>query len=147
MKLTENHKNQDTTSEDKQPVSSDGELLTALLASDLAVEVSAEFNGRRSVGFDVPAATANVFGKFRSALISPQDGPVVLIALTVLQLREGWLQPVIRDAALDLIESGEALNAYRSEDGTQRKATHQMLDQLAVLLGKTDVMDDADKEM
>jgi hypothetical protein len=116
------------------------ELLAALLASDLSVEVTAEFNGRLSMGFDVPAATANVFGKFRSALGSPQDGPVVLIALAVLQLREGFLQEVIRDAAIDLIESGEALNAYRSEDGSQRKATLQILEQLATMLGETDVV-------
>jgi hypothetical protein len=115
------------------------ELLSALLASDLAAEVSAEFNGRLGMGFDVPAATANVFGKFRSAMASPQDGPVVLIALAVLQLREGHLQAVIRDAAIDLIESGEALGAYRSEDSSQRKTTRQILEQLVVMLGVTDV--------
>jgi len=114
-------------------------LLSSLLASDLAVEVGAEFNGRLGMGFDVPAATANVFGKFRSALASPQDGPVVLIALAVLQLREGHLQEVIRDAAIDLIESGEALNAYRSENSSQRKATRQLLERLSTVLGESDV--------
>ena len=130
-KLTDKDKN-------RNPGEGD-ELLSSLLASDLAVEVGAEFNGRLGMGFDVPAATANVFGKFRSALASPQDGPVVLIALAVLQLREGHLQEVIRDAAIDLIESGEALNAYRSENSSQRKANRQLLERLSTVLGESDV--------
>jgi hypothetical protein len=113
-------------------------LLSALLKSDLAVEVGAEFSGRLSVGLDVPAATAHVFGRFRSALSSPQEGPVVLIALAALQLREGHLQEVIRDAAVDLIDSGEALNAYRSDDSNQRKLARDMLGEFLVLLGQTD---------
>ena len=113
------------------------ELLSAVLASDLAIEVDTEFSARRKMGLDVPGATANVFGKFRSALASPADGPVVLIALAALQIREGHLQAVIRDAALDLIDSGEALNAYRSYDFTQRKALRGMLEQFAELLQVT----------
>jgi hypothetical protein len=129
--------------DDKNQIRPLEELLSAILASDLAAEVAAEFNGRRSMGFDVPAATVNVFGKFRSALASPADGPVVLIALAALQLQDGYLQPVIRDAAVDLIDSGEALNAYRSEDGGQRKATRQMLEQLAAVLGESDVVEES----
>ena len=134
-----NHDKNQTSAEDELPLN---DLLTALLASDLAAEVMAEFNGRRSMGFDVPAATANVFGKFRSALASPADGPVVLIALAVLQLRDGHLQPVIRDAAVDLIDSGEALNAYRSEDAGQRRGTREMLNRLADILGNASTAED-----
>ncbi len=110
------------------------ELLSALLASDLAIEIDAEFTGRIKMGWDVPAATGHVFGKFRSALGSPQDGPVVLIALAALQIREGYLQAVIREAALDLIDSGEAINAYRSADFGQRKQAAAMLEQFSTLL-------------
>jgi hypothetical protein len=134
--LSDLDKNEPTAAEARQ------QLLSALLASDLAVEVSAVFNGRRSVGFSVPAATAHVFATFRAALGSPQDGPVVLIALAALQLREGHVQPVIRDAALDLIDTGEAINAYRSQDAGQRKATRQMVEQLESLLKETDVQQD-----
>ena len=117
--------------------SSSGALIIALLASDLAGEIKAEFDQARSAGADVPTATMNVFAKFRAALSSTQEGPVVLIALAVLQVRDRYLQEVIRDAALDLIESGEALAAYRSDDSGQRKATGQILNQFALVLGET----------
>lgn len=117
------------------------ELLPAILASDLAVEIDAEFSGRIKMGWDVPSATGHVFGKFRSALASPQDGPVVLIALAALQIREGYLQTVIRDAAIDLIDSGEALNAYKSADFGQRKLAKAMLELFKTLLESTRPME------
>ncbi len=110
------------------------ELLGPLLGSDLAIEVDAEFSARCQTGSDVSAASARVFERFRAALSSPQDGPVVLIALAALQLREGYLQSVIRDAAVDLIQSGEALNAYRSFDSGQRKALRDVLEEFEILL-------------
>jgi hypothetical protein len=115
------------------------DLTAAILASDLATEVKAEFEGRLSVGFDVPGATGQVFTRFRGALSSSQDGPVVLLALAMLQMREGHLQQVIRDAAVDLIESGEAMTAYRTDDIATKKARRQMLEQFAVILADADV--------
>ena len=114
-------------------------LLSAVLASDLAGEVEAEFKGRRSVGFSVSDATQHVFGRFHAALSSTQDGPVVLLSLAALQLRADHLQPVIRDAALDLIDSGEALSAYRADDFTQRKGAKEVLGQFGKLLAEADV--------
>jgi hypothetical protein len=139
--LTESEKNK---SEIAPPTTS--ELLSALLASDLAVEVDAEFSGRMKMGWDVPAATGHVFAKFRSALASTQDGPVVLIALAALQIREGYLQAVIRDAAVDLIDSGEAINAYKSADFGQRKLVKVMLEQFQSLLQKTNAAAEESEE-
>ncbi len=122
----------------ESPVESASELretvLAGLLASDLAVEIQAEFNGRLGVGLDVPAATGYVLGKFHSALTSPQEGPVVLIALAALQMREGYLQAVMQTAALDLIDSGEALAAYKPVDFSQRKSVAIMLEQFREML-------------
>lgn len=67
---------------------------------------------------------------------------MLLVALAALQMREEYLQPVIRDAALDLIQSDEALNAYRSLDAGQRKATKAVLKQLAEMLECYPVQDD-----
>ena len=117
------------------------ELVGQILASDLAVEIQAEFNGRLAVGLDVAAATGHVIGKFHSALTSAQDGPVFLIALAALQLREGHLQAVIRDAALDLIETGEAIAAYRPDDFSQRKAVAVMLEEFGEMLSNETVQD------
>ncbi len=115
------------------------ELAKEILASDLASEVKAEFEGRLASGFTVPDATRHVFTRFRGALSSSQDGPVVLLALAMLQLREGHLQEVIRDAGLDLIQTGEAMTAYRTEDSATRKARKQMLEQFAAVLTEVKV--------
>jgi hypothetical protein len=118
------------------------QLLGGILGSDLAVEISAEFEGALSTHpRDVTAATGRVLGRFQSALSSAREGPVVLIALAALQLREGQLHGFIRDAAVDLIETGEALAAYRPEDFSQRKSVAAMLEQFGGLLGDTEVVD------
>jgi hypothetical protein len=118
------------------PAESREQLLSAILASDLAMEITAEFDGRRSNGWDVAGATRFVLEKFHPALTSEKDGPVLLLALAALQLRESALQGVIRDSAIDLIETGEAENAYLSEDFSQRKAVGAMLEQFAQLLSE-----------
>ena len=136
MPKADDHKEpQDSAAENRQQV------LAQILASDLAREISAEFNGRLSVGLDVLAATQHVLGKFHSALSSAQDGPVVLIALAALQLGEWQLQAVIRDAALDLIETGEALAAYRPDDFSQRKSVAVMLEQFRGMLEEATVQE------
>lgn len=111
--------------------------MSVLLASDLAQEVRGEFDGQRKAGQDIPSATAHVLARFGPALHSAADGPVVLIALAALQLREGHLQAVIRDAAIDLIDSEEAINAYRPLDLAQRKSLRQVLEQFGRLLQDT----------
>ena len=120
------------------------DVATALLSSDLAQEVRAEFDGRIDVGLPVPTATAHAFSRFRTALADPDDGPVVILALAALQWREGFVQPVIRDAAVDLIDSGEASAAHRSADATARRARAQLLDAFADVLRATDVQADED---
>jgi hypothetical protein len=125
-------------SDPSKPPTSDAaaqrELIHSLLASDLAAEVKAEFDGRLTIGCDVPAASKYVFVRFHNALTSPHDGPVVLLALAALQLREQHLLAFIRDAALELIESGEAMAAYRADDSQLRKERREMLEQFVVAL-------------
>ncbi len=110
------------------------ELFAALLASDLASEVQWEFNGHLSHGFDISAATRHVFARFRIALSSANDGPVVLLALAALQMKEGRVQAVIRDAAIDLIESGEAQAAFPAGTFDLRKSRENLLDQFVLEL-------------
>ena len=130
---------------DPQPLSP-SDVATALLSSDLALEVRAEFDGRMSVGLPVEAATAHAFNRFRTALADPDDGPVVILALAALQWREGRLQAVIRDAAVDLIDSGEATAAHRSADAAARRAREQLLDAFAGELRATAIQPDASDE-
>jgi hypothetical protein len=138
---TGNPRNMESTtpfSDSELPVK---ELRAALLASDLALEVDAEFTGKIRAGGDVRLATSHVLGRFQSALGSSREGPVVLVALAALQQREGNLQSVIKDAAIDLIESGEALAAYRPMDSAQRKNVARLLEQFADLLKQTRSID------
>ena len=132
--------------DDAPPPLSPSDVATALLSSDLAQEVRAEFEGRVSVGLPVPTATAHAFARFRTALSDPDDGPVVILALAALQWREGVVQAVIRDAAVDLIDSGEATAAHRSADATARRARARLLDAFADVLRDGPVVagDDAD---
>jgi hypothetical protein len=129
--------------DDPQPLSP-ADVATALLSSDLAQEVRAEFEGRIAVGLPVPTATAHAFGRFRAALADPDDGPVVILALAALQWREGHVQPVVRDAAVDLIDSGEATAAHRSADATARRARKDLLGAFAEVLRATTVQADDD---
>ena len=127
------------------PPLSPADVATALLSSDLAQEVRAEFEGRVSVGLPVAAATAHAFGRFRTALGDADDGPVVILALAALQWREGAVQAVIRDAAVDLIDSGEAATAYTSPDAAARRGRRDLLEAFAEVLRTTDVVADDDE--
>ena len=113
---------------------SPADVATALLSSDLAQEVRSEFEGRLAVGLPVPTATAHAFARFRTALADPDDGPVVILALAALQWREGYVQAVIRDAAVDLIDTGEATAAYRSADAAARRGRAALLEAFADVL-------------
>jgi very-short-patch-repair endonuclease len=123
----------------------DGEiedLVWFLLSSDLAQEIKSEFNGRLAVGLDVAAATQHVLSHFQDVLHDPQHGPVVLVSLAALQLREHQLHTVIRDAVLDLISTGEAAAAYPATSLDARTAQQQLLGRFAAALAAAPVVDD-----
>src|SRR5436305_10646281 len=103
------------------------DVVAALLASDLAQEVRSEFNDQLAVGFDTAGATRHIFAHFRQSLTDPHTGPVVILALAALQLKEHQLHPVVRDAALDLIETGEAAAAFPAATGDLRKGRRELL--------------------
>jgi hypothetical protein len=120
----------------------DPDLFADLFASDLALEIKADFMELRNVGADVHSCTTHVISRYRNLLSDPNDGPVIFLTVAALQLREGRLQSTFRDAALDLIESGEALRAYRSVEpslGTDRRS---LLESLEAALSDATVVDD-----
>lgn len=113
------------------PLANRGTRITAMLASDLAREIAAEFDHARDNGNDVPAATAVVIDRFRDLLPVANEGPVLLLALAALQLREGYVQPVIHDAALELIDDGEALHAFAAVTSDLRQSRRTLLEMFA----------------
>lgn len=117
------------------------DIIWDLLSSDLAQEVKAEFNGQLAVGLDVAGATQHVFAQFRAALVDPHNGPVVVLCLAAMQLKEDQLHPVVREAALDLIDSGEAAAAFPAESGERRSGQREFLDQFAAALKAASVVE------
>ena len=113
------------------------ETLTApFLASDLAMEVASVYHEHTGVGVGAGEATAAVISTFRELLADPDEGPVIFLALAATQLREGRLVEPVRDAAIALIESGDAQRAWRQTDATisiqRRTALAAVAEQLRV---------------
>jgi hypothetical protein len=99
--------------------------LEPFFASDLAAEVRREYFSHTEHGIAAGEATHHVLTTFRDLLDDPHDGPVIFLALAAMQLRDGYVLPVIRETALDLINTGAAKRAYANNDlaiTKQRKA-------------------------
>jgi hypothetical protein len=107
---------------------------TPLLNSDLARDVRAELVEHFTSGASVPDSTLHVLTRFHDVLNDPNDGPVVILAVAAFQLDHSQLQPLIRDAAIDLIESGEAQTAWKSADADLRVQRRDLLQQLLTSL-------------
>jgi hypothetical protein len=83
------------------------------LQDDLAEEARMLFDEGLASGLDVPAATVGVCEDLKEALAGDEDATVMWLALAALQLREGALQPKVRDQALAAADSPAALSAWR----------------------------------
>jgi hypothetical protein len=79
---------------------------------DLAVDVWAAFERELEGGADAKLATLGVLRRFAGALKDYDDGPTVYLALAALQLEHDSLQPDIKDIALRLISTGQALGGW-----------------------------------
>lgn len=110
------------------------DVTAPFLAADLAMEVRSVYDERLSAGEGPGPATAAVFETFRNVLSDPDDGPVVFLAVAAVQLREGQLLEPIRDAALALIDSGDAQRAWRPMDANVHRDRREALKQIAELL-------------
>jgi hypothetical protein len=110
---------------------------SALLTSDLARDVRAELVEQFTDGSSISDSTSNVLARFHDVLNDPDDGPVVILAIAAFQLDHAQLQPLIRDAAIDLIESGEAESAWKTPDAAARRQRRELLDQFRSALTET----------
>ena len=123
---------------DDEPITSDGEqrdaVIDALFASDLAKDVRSEFNARRDEGLSVHDATSAIVASYGHVLSRPVDGPVVIIALAVLQLLEHAPTATFRDAALDLLREGHGFALRPGEQSTARRERERLREQLIDLI-------------
>ena len=109
-------------------------VIDALFASDLARDVRSEFNARRDEGLSVHDATGAVFAHFRHLLDRADEGPVVIIAIVVLQQLERAPSETIRDGAVDLLREGHCFASRPGENLTFRRDRERLRDQLIELL-------------
>lgn len=109
-------------------------VIDALFASDLAKDVRAEFNARRDEGLSVDDATAAIVASYGHVLPRPEEGPVVIIAIAVLQLLERAPTATFRDASLDLLREGHGFATRPGENLTFRRDRDRLRAQLIELL-------------
>lgn len=101
--------------------------LYPFFASDLAAEVRREYDVRIDHGVPTAEATRDVLALFRDLLADAQEGPVIFLALAALQLRANRVMPLIRDAVVDLIRTGEAKRSFPMADGAMSRQRKQLL--------------------
>ena len=109
-------------------------VIDALFASDLANEVRGEFNARREEGMSVVDATSTIVASYGHVLSRPEEGPVVIIAIAVLQLLEHAPTETFRDAALDLLREGHGFAARAGENVGFRRERERLRDSLIAML-------------
>src|SRR5688500_5512465 len=117
-------------------------VIDALFASDLARDVRSEFNARRDEGLSVNDATLAIVASYGHVLSRPEEGPVVIIAIAVLQLLERAPTATFRDAALDLLNEGHGFATRAGENLTFRRDRDRLREQLIELLASPVIVPD-----
>ena len=117
-------------------------VIDALFASDLARDVRSEFNARRDEGLSVNDATSAIVASYGHVLSRPEEGPVVIIAIAVLQLLERAPTATLRDAALELLSEGHGFVMRAGENLTFRRDRDRLREQLIELLASPVIVPD-----
>jgi hypothetical protein len=78
----------------------------------------------------VESATWRVFQQFSNHLKDSDDGPVVWLALGLLQLEHGRLQPMVRNQVLGAIRTGVLLNRWGEATADKLAERQEVLDNL-----------------
>jgi hypothetical protein len=87
----------------------------ALFSDDTARDVRDEFRNLIGDGADGATATASLLHRWRSELQDPDVGPVFWLALAATQWKLGRLEDRVRQAALDVIDSGSDLARWEDD--------------------------------
>lgn len=116
-----------------------------LFASDLAGQVREAFEEMLDFGASVTAATQETVHRFEGALADGHDGPLVILALAALQVRQGQVHASIRDAALEILRSGESDKLIATEPAARRQV-RGLLEELAGVLESLEVEEEDEDE-
>ena len=109
---------------------------TGIFENDTAGDVRDAFEDELLAGVDVPTATGHVLRKYADELDDIDDGPVIYLALAALQLEHGALQPDIRERALQVINTGEGLDAWEEAGPRKLQERSQVLESFRVQLSQ-----------
>lgn len=112
-----------------------------LFASDLAEQVRQTFEEMLDFGASITAATQETVHRFQGALGDEHDGPVVILSLAALQVRHRQVHASIRDAALEILNSGQADKLIATEPAA-RKQVRGILGELREVLESLEIADD-----
>ncbi|OUC97771.1 hypothetical protein CA984_09605 [Streptosporangium minutum] len=87
----------------------------ALFSDDTACDVRDAYRELIEDGVEDEEAVRRVLDGFGDALVDPDEGPVVWLALAWTQSKVGRLDATVRDRALGVIERGEGLERWQEE--------------------------------
>ncbi len=118
-----------------------------LFASDLAQQVRETFEEMMEFGASVTAATQETVHRFEGTLNHEQEGPVVILALAALQVKHREIHASIRDAALELLRSGEADKLVAAEPTARRQVRPLLADLEAILEALEDEEEEDDEDL
>jgi hypothetical protein len=88
-----------------------------LFADDVACDVRAAYRDLLADGLAGPKATKQLLRDFRDESRDHDDGPVFWLALAATQWELGRLEDAVKAKALDLIDSGTALDRWAERSG------------------------------
>ena len=116
-----------------------------LFSSDLAEQVRESFTEMIDFGGSVSAATQETIARFQGALKDERDGPLVIIALAALQVKEREIFASIRNAALELLQ-GRELDKLISSEPAARKQVREVLADLREVLESVEVEEEDEED-
>jgi hypothetical protein len=93
----------------------------AIFSDDLAADVRDDFQSHIGDGHTPEVATELLLRDYRVTLQDPDDGPLFWLALAAAQWRLGRLLPVVRDRALQVIDSGANLTRWSDAPSSLKK--------------------------
>ncbi|MDF2822200.1 MAG: hypothetical protein K0R15_2648 [Clostridiales bacterium] len=96
---------------------------TGIFDDDLAMDIKAEFEEAIEEGLSAKEATAMILEAYEDELEDEDEGPIIYLALAVLQMEKGIIEKSIKNKALYIIESGQGLDRWKEagKDGYEKR--------------------------
>lgn len=87
----------------------------ALSSDDTACDVRGDYRELIEDGVEDNEATQRILERYQSSPADPEDGPVVWLSLAVTQSKLGRLDPIVKEHAIHVIESGSNLVRWQED--------------------------------